>query len=261
MPNFKPTAKDFLLAEVKGKQAKVLKKEALDSFNASVLGLGDLTKESSATDTIAAVFDLEGFTNFCKQIEPHLSVPLFLSKFLDWLMEQLKREMIQETIDSGSKLWSPLPFFSKFMGDGLLVLWDASEATPMQRLNIIISAQSICGKYQSEFHKAIRAKVSEPPPVLRCGLARGTVYSVGEQNDYVGSCINMAARLQKLPGLTFAFNQRGFDLEKQKNDYFTKNYVTKTLAVRGIGDSELVCVLTTEYAALRQKDKKDFRDV
>ena len=40
------------------------------------------------------------------------------------------------------------------------------------------------------------AIVSEPPPVLRCGLARGTVFSVGNRSDFVGSCINMAARLQ-----------------------------------------------------------------
>ena len=54
----------------------------LRKFNPKVLGLGDINTRSSQSEAIAAVFDLEGFTNFCKQVDPHLSIPKFLNAFL-----------------------------------------------------------------------------------------------------------------------------------------------------------------------------------
>ena len=51
-----------------------------------------IRKLSKPTDAVAAVFDLAGFTNFCHQIDPHLSVPHYLNEFLTWLMKQLREE-------------------------------------------------------------------------------------------------------------------------------------------------------------------------
>src|SRR4029077_11901818 len=68
-------------------------------------------------------------------------------------------------------------------------------------------------RLSGNFLSKLRSTMVDPPPVLRCGIARGTVFCVGDGEDYVGSCINMAARLQRLQGISFAFNRRGFDLE------------------------------------------------
>src|SRR5690349_14269308 len=122
MTTFKLHTSDHISASAEGKQQKLLSAGAVERFNTSLLGVGDLTLPATSTDAIAAVFDLEGFTNFSKQIEPHLSVPLFLSEFLTWLMEEVKNEMIKEVLPKGVRLFSPLPFFVKFMGDGILFL-------------------------------------------------------------------------------------------------------------------------------------------
>ena len=106
----------------------------------------------------------------------------------------------------------------KFMGDGLLVLWDVSRPDENARRNIIITGREICLRYARDFYPQLGSKVSDPPKILRCGLARGTVYSVGNGNDFVGSCINMAARIQKLPGTTFAFNRRGVVIDEPTYD-------------------------------------------
>ncbi|MDX6769899.1 MAG: hypothetical protein SF051_10225 [Elusimicrobiota bacterium] len=197
-----------------------------DSFNTSLLGLGDIKADSKSSDAIAAFFDLEGFTNFSKQIEPHLSVPLFLSSFLGWLLDAIKQAVTEEKVPQGVKMWGPLPFFVKFMGDGLLVLWDLADTNEYARLNIVVGMERICRDYKKEFLPTMTGRVVDPPPALRCGLARGMVYSVGDGNDYVGSCINMAARLQKIPGTTFAVNRRGFDLEQMKPEHaFRKKIV------------------------------------
>jgi hypothetical protein len=85
MPRFVPIS-DYHEVDVQGQPRRALPKEAFDKFNPDVLGLGDISARSIATDAIAAVFDLQGFTEFCK-IEPQLSVPKYLDSFLAWLME------------------------------------------------------------------------------------------------------------------------------------------------------------------------------
>jgi len=259
MPTFKTDESDYLTEDVDGKPTRLLATGAFGSFNEALLGLGDISQPSQAIDSIAAVFDLEGFTNFCKQIEPHLSVPLFLSHFLKWLMGELKDEMTKKKHTNGASLWSPLPYFVKFMGDGLLVLWNSTSMSDMQRRNVVVAANNICNNYENEFIPTISDKVVDTPHRLRCGLARGTVYSVGNGNDYVGSCINMAARLQKLPGLSFAFNRRGFDLQTESAFYKNKVLIKK-IAIRGIGENELVCILKSQFDELKGTDKSFYRN-
>ena len=262
MSTFKVKESDYFTAEIDGRKWRLLSRDAFERFNPSILGLGELTSAAVATDAIAAVFDLQGFTNFCKQIEPHLTVPVFLSQFLDWMMTQIKSEMMHKEYEEGVSLWGPLPFFVKFMGDGLLVLWNVSRRDENARRNIIVTGREICLRYSSEFYPRLEAQVSDPPPTLRCGLARGTVYSVGNGNDYVGSCINMAARLQKLPGTTFAFNRRGIFVDDPAAvDFFKMHITVKKVSVRGIGENELVCVLKTEFDSMGPDDKKYYRDV
>lgn len=263
MPRFKYSkGSDRLVMLPDGAKKKLLVEEAFNRFNSQALGLGDLSTPSEAIDSIAAVFDLEGFTHFSKQIEPHLSVPLFLSSFLEWLMEQLRTEMRKDTYPEGIELWCPLPYFVKFMGDGLLALWDSTGMSAVARRNVITSCDEICQAYREEFYPYIRKKVSEPPTALRCGVARGTVFSVGNGEDYVGACINMASRIQKLPGLSFAFNRRGFDLEADGSDsFFMDNFIIKEISIRGIGNHELICIYRADFENLGDEDRAMFRDV
>src|SRR5690349_6652662 len=134
---------DFTVVKIEGKDRTLLSVAAADRFNESLLGLGDLSEDASSTDAIASVFDLEGFTNFCKQIEPHLAVPMFLSEFLPWLIEQIKMSVTKEEHPQGLRLYSPLPFFVKFTGDGILVLWNAAEMGIVQRRNTVASLNNV----------------------------------------------------------------------------------------------------------------------
>jgi class 3 adenylate cyclase len=261
MSTFRVHDADYVIAEVDGRKRRLLTRDAFERFNPPILGLGELTTGAVATDAIAAVFDLGGFTNFCKQIEPHLSVPVFLNLFLDWLMNQIRAEMVYKEYPEGVLLLGPLPFFVKFMGDGLLVLWDVSRPDENARRNIVVTGREICLRYARDFCPMIGAKVTDPPSSLRCGLARGTIYSVGNGNDFVGSCINMASRIQKLPGTTFAFNRRGINIdEPAADDFFKTHIVVKKTSVRGIGENELICILRSEFDAMTPEEKSHFRD-
>jgi class 3 adenylate cyclase len=223
--------------------------------------LGDLTNQSSPIAALAAIFDLAGFTNFCKQIDPQLVVPDFLNSFLKWLFRQIKETTIAETYPEGYSILYDLPIYAKFLGDGVLFIWDTKNMEANEICNVIVSLREICENYSTTFLKQISDKYASPPNRVRCGIARGIVYSVGEDNDFVGPCINMAARLQKLGSFTFCFSRRGIDYKENMHSQWINDFLTIRSEIRGIGSDELICVLKSEYDRLNETEKKIFNQL
>lgn len=227
-----------------------------EQFNASILNLGDISAEGEYSEALAAIFDLEAFTSFCNQIDPHLVIPEYLSKFLDWLFHSVSNEMFQRKQERRTILWCQLPFYAKFLGDGVLFLWDTRNVHPLAIGNIVVSLKNICEDYRDTFLPEIRKSVSKAPAKLRCGIARGQIVSVGEGHDFVGPCINNAARLQKLGQFSFTFSKRGFDLEKHFIDDAREFFTLIKTPIRGIGDEELLFVLKKEFTVLPSKEQR-----
>jgi class 3 adenylate cyclase len=236
-----------------------LPKEQFARFNSSILKLGDIASEATTIDAVAAIVDLEGFTAFSKQIDPQLVVPSFLRAFLDWLFVSIAREFTKEELGENVAVWGKLPFFAKFLGDGVLFLWDTRGLNPMGVGNIAVSVGNVCRNYATGFHASHSERYSDIPARLRAGIARGQILSVGAGSDYVGACINMAARLQKLASLPLAISRRGFSPEECFNEKTRANYLTKKIAIRGMGTEELVLVRKPDYEAMSDADKKLFR--
>lgn len=260
MATFKVNDIDFIKIKDDIKTVKIIRKEKFDSFNQDILGLGKIETKSQQTNALSVIFDLEGFTNFCKQIDPHLAVPEYLSDFLKWIFEKIRKELISKTYEEGYKTWADLPFLSKYLGDGILFLWDTDTMSDVSIRNVVVSMYEVCRKYQTEFVPLISQKIVSPPSKLRCGISRGAIYSVGNGNDFVGPCINMSARLQKLNSLTFCFSRRGIDPNELAEGYKTK-FIVKKVDIRGIGEDELVCFSKSEYENLQAEDKEKFRNV
>jgi class 3 adenylate cyclase len=253
--NLKPS--DLLTITSNQKKIAIVKKESFDNFNEDILGLGKLVTKSTQRNALSVIFDLEGFTTFCRQIDPQLAVPEYLSEFLEWIFTQVRKETINETFKEGYSVYSDLPFLSKYLGDGLLFLWDTEKMGDIEMLNIVTSMHEICKKYTTEFLPKMQKKLTRPPAKLRCGIARGTIYSVGNGNDFVGPCINVSARLQKLHSLSFCFSRRGLNPE-HLGTVMQSRFVTHKINIRGIGDGELVCVLKKEFEQLIAEDKQNF---
>jgi class 3 adenylate cyclase len=262
MAVFKISRRDFYICQ---SNLPHLRREVWDRFDEGVLGLGDLTAPTLEREAVAGVFDLAGFTDFCKQIDPQLAISEYLAAFLNWLFGTIKRRSVEEPDlenhdDSTEvKALATLPFFAKFMGDGVLFLWDCAGLSEEAIWGIPEIAIATCHQYRYEFLPKISRTVSDPPTRLRCGLATGKVFSVGDGNDFVGPCINMAARLQKLSLLPIAFARRGFN-EKYMNEHMRSHFVVKKVAVRGIGENELVYVEKNNFDALPANEKKLFRE-
>ena len=262
MKPFRPHESDFKEAMVDGKRRKVLSRTRFDAFNAWLLGLGDLGRAASTLDAVAAVFELGGFEDFSRHVESDTAIPLTLKEFLIWLTEQIKAETKRKEHDGGVVLWGPLPFFVKFTGEGMLVLWDMSAETDVIRRNVLATALAICTNYKKDFLPRLFGRVADPPPALRCALARSTVYSLGEGHDYAGACIVMAQRLHRLQGITYCFDSRGFYLkDADENDWIKKDIVVKRVSQRGIGENELIGILRTEAKRLSLGERRQFRSL
>jgi class 3 adenylate cyclase len=237
--------------------------DQFNAFNPGALGLGDIRREGQYVQALAAIYDLEGFTAFCNQVDSHLVVPDFLATYLQWLFESLKAKFCNSHNGSQALLWSSLPIFTKFMGDGLLLIWN-TERTGAELSaihNIVITLLEITIEYRTTFLKLVEPHYSNIPPRLRCGVSRGQIVSIGDDADYVGSCINIAARLQKLPGLTFAVSRRGCDLLGLGSTTLTKGLILRKVELRGIGADERIFILKDEFERLSAHDRRLFADV
>lgn len=245
-----------------------ISKTDFKEFNSSFLGLGDLSKNGKSLDALAAIFDLQGFTSFCDQRDAHLEVPKYIRSFIDWIFDRISKESLneeeaKERLGRQFILWFELPFFAKFLGDGVLFLWDAGSLTPEAKWNIVRSLEAICIDYERDFLAQIEGEFTSPPGRLRCGVARGQVTSIGNEQDFVGLCINVAARLQKLEGVqqgvhfSFAFTKKGFPLQSS-DESFGEHFRLIKIPLRGVEKEELVYVPKAEYNALTKEDQKRF---
>ncbi len=210
---------------------------------------------------MAAFFDLTGFTAFCNQVDAYLAIPRFLSGFLEWFFTEIRQRITQSVQGDSTMVWTDLPAKVKFLGDGLLNIWNTQRMTDETICRLVTSCYEICRSYRREFYPAMAAKVNKPPVSLRCGMARGKVFTVGNGNDYVGHCINNASRLSHLNSLTFAFPHRGFPVREFLPSEYLRLFVPKYVAVRGVGESEIVWVVRKEFEELPDHQKMNYRSV
>ncbi|SEP42209.1 hypothetical protein [Mucilaginibacter sp. OK283] len=252
MTNFKTRYKNIIL---NGSKVEILQKDNLNKFNESILGLGKIDTTSKQISALSVIFDLEGFTSFCNQIDPQLAVPEYMIKFLTWIFSEIRLEVIDTEYDDNVETFYDLPFFSKFLGDGILFLWNTKNMSDISITNVVVSMYEITQKYQTEFLPIISKSIAGPPPKLRCGVARGAVYSIG--SDFVGPCINMSARLQKLNNLSLCFSRKGINPENV-NEMYKGFFLIKKVNIRGIGSNELVCVVKSEFDKLDKLEREKF---
>lgn len=235
-----------------------------DGFNHGLLRLGDISATPSGKhklDAIAAIFDLQGFTSFFDVRDPQTTVPDFIDQFLSWLFRELKEQFTKELCRDKVLLWGYLPMFAKFMGDGVLLLWrirqDERHGGAPAIGNIVVRLHRISKAYQDIFLPKIANDFADPPKTLRCGGAFGQVVSVGNGSDYIGACINVASRLQKVGALSFAFSRKGCNPTKCFQNEWRRKFTTKKIRIRGMNKEELILVEKTEFGTLPRRMKRE----
>jgi class 3 adenylate cyclase len=238
---------------------KLLNDDIARRFNPHMLELGDISAPCQEKEAVAAVFDLTGFTSFCNQVDAYLAIPRFLNDFLEWFFAGIREALTEENDGTRSTFWAELPVLVKFLGDGLLVLWEAHRMTEEQICRLAATLYYVCYSYRQDFYPQMSMIVNKPPRVLRCGVARGKVFSVGNGNDYIGHCINNASRLSHLGSITFSFPHRGFRVREYMPENYARLFIPKCIAIKGVGENEQVWVAREEYERLQEKDRAQYR--
>jgi hypothetical protein len=224
-----------------------------------MLDLGDISSPSQEIEAVTAVFDLSGFTKFCNQVDSYLAIPKFLNDFLDWFFSRIRIGLTKEYNGGPRSFWTELPILVKFLGDGVLLLWSARGMTEATICQLVATLYDVCYRYTHEFYPQISMAVDKPPTVLRCGMARGKVFSVGNGKDYVGHCVNTASRLAHLGIVSFCFPHRGFSVQEYMPEEYRRIFVQKYIAIRGVGENELVWVVKEEIDKLSEKVRGIFK--
>jgi class 3 adenylate cyclase len=241
-----------------------LSKQQFDAFDASLLWVPKActeTVDGERFDALAAIFDLQGFTSFFDVRDPFATVPEFIEKFLQWLFETLRAEFSKKLVGDTVLLWSYLPMFAKFMGDGVLLLWsiptDQRHGGAPAIGNIVARLHRTCVSYRDTFRPSISETFSDSPATLRCGGAFGQIAAVGDRHDYVGPCINVAARLQKLATLSFAFSRHGCDPDRCFKGEWRDVFTPAIVQIRGIHRAEPILIDVKEFESIPLKLRKD----
>jgi hypothetical protein len=234
--------------------------QAITRFNPSILNLGDISLPCREKEAVAAVLDLTGFTTFCSQVDSYLAIPRFLKDFLDWFFNSIRDGLSEEMFDGRKAFWADFPVLIKFLGDGVLLVWDTQKMTEDDICRLVTMLYGLCRHYRQVFYPQVSRVVNKPPSVLRCGISRGKVFTIGNGKDFVGHCINNASRLSHINYLTFCFPHRGFPVREHIPADELRPFVPKYVSIRGVGDNELVWVVREEFSRLPDREQGLFRN-
>lgn len=213
---------------------------------------------------LALVFDISGFTNFYNKPDIHY----YMTDYINHIIE-----CVEVNIWGGDDYWgddkskaSPLkqvPSLRKFLGDGMLYVWEDSEDRLISgsltlKNNLINRLWNLQNNF-SEINKKLRdnVPVGDQPQTVKFGIAQGSIFKLEETDgtvDYIGPCINLASRLVKYcPEINFIASAR-LNLTKEvldRDGYF--KIIAKEL--RSF-ENEIVIIDKTDYEEVSAVDKK-----
>lgn len=213
---------------------------------------------------LALIFDISGFTKFYNKPDVHYYMTSYINHIIDCMEVNIWGGEVYWTEDN--KKIPPLkllPTMRKFLGDGMLYVWEDSEDrlisnSPTLKNNLINRLWNL----QNNFYK-INKKLMENIPIgdlpstVKFGIAQGTIFKLEEADgttDYIGPCINLASRLVKYCAeINFIASAR-LDLPNGKleeDGYF--RIIAKEL--RSF-ENEIVIIDKTDYENIGNADKK-----
>lgn len=165
---------------------------------------------------VAVIFDLSGFSKFFNMPDLQSYIPRYLNFIF---------EVVESAFTGGPTKWSeapllPLPILPahrKFLGDGALYLF-VDEEEKFNSGKFLINLSNRLWSIQDKFDDITKQcyefmPVKALPKKIKFGLSKGSVYELqaadGGQSEYIGVCVNLAARLQKYcDGLNFIASAR-----------------------------------------------------
>jgi class 3 adenylate cyclase len=218
-------------------------------------------------NSISLLFDLEGFSGFFGQHD----VQGYISQYLNLIIDAVGR-----TFEGGTLYWDfdrqgnpfnaaplPNPIHRKFLGDGILYLWNYDDFTQAQVIELVDRVWILKRSFSTICEKAsLILPVIDFPKRIRFGIAAGMVYKLSYKNrneeEYIGYSINLVSRLQSYSrDIGFIVSNR-LDISDKT---ITKHGYKKCMAkkIRGF-PNEIVIVDKHDYYTLDEKTRMELFD-
>ncbi len=173
---------------------------------------------------LVACLDISGFSEFCKEAEGPDGAPRLIANLFDMLAGTIDAHRFQLSLNQPSGLLEPSPTFTKFTGDGALVIWTKesdSEFSQEFLHMVVVALRHFRIRFNEISTHVWRRQWRSPklPNCLRVGMAIGPLFPLftlnealdpdSKPSDYLGYPINLAVRLQgHLPELGFVVQER-----------------------------------------------------
>lgn len=213
---------------------------------------------------LALVFDVSGFTNFFNKPDIQDYITDYVNQIID---------CVEICIWGGEAFWlspdrrevKPLgfkPSLRKFLGDGVLYVWEDDENKNLSKSNFKIALINRLWNLQNSIELIndmilSYMPVADLPTNVKFGLAQGSVYKLTENDDsvdYIGPCINLASRLVKYcAGINFIASTR----LRVSKEYISKyNYIRIIAKELRSFEKEIVIIDKNDYERLSDDEKE-----
>jgi class 3 adenylate cyclase len=224
-----------------------------------------LSKASHPKNSIALMYDLEGFSKFFNQPDVQHYVPAFLNTV---------SRAVDVCLYGGKTFWkdpnenfAPLSLViahEKFMGDGALYIMLPKKGESDFSTEALRALCNRLWNLKNQFSGVVKSAlddvpVFEVPQRIRFGVSRGSVYELQKPNtstrEFIGFCINQASRLQSYcPDLGFVASARLMIPDKTLKEHGYRKVVAKK--IKGF-PNEVVIVDNGEFEGLSSEVRAD----
>ncbi len=216
------------------------------------------------------IFDLEEFSKFFSQPDVYYYVAKYLNKAFN---------AIDILINGGESFWNPddkedkkitpfrEPVHIKFLGDGALYIWTYKPEEEKEFKEKLLYFINNLWNFSLWFDNFIKSCSDDVPVVdlpkrIRFGMSSGSVHKLSYENsketEYIGYCINLAARLQSYcRELGFIASARIGSEDKLLKKHNYHKVIAKKL--KGL-PNEIVIVDKDTYTSLDTLIKQDLFD-
>jgi hypothetical protein len=195
---------------------------------------------------VALIFDIRGFTNFCK----NEGDPVNISNFI----KRIYIKTIQEDFPDAT--------YYKPTGDGLLVIFSCGLGKEAEITNSVVERAVKLVKEFPTLCKGDKLVYFKTPSNIGIGISRGSaccISSEGEIVDFSGKPLNLAARLSDAARpLGVVFDESVSSCIPTED--LAKNYVDENIYVKGLAEEESIKVYHTKETIISSAYKRPINE-
>jgi class 3 adenylate cyclase len=200
------------------------------------------TANGQTEHVVALIFDIRGFTNFCKSEGDSVNIANFVKR--------VYIKVISDYFSDGA--------FYKPTGDGMLIVFRCAPSKEGEKaITVVQNAVKLVEEFNT-LCKGDKLVYFKTPSNIGVGISRGSACCISSKNeiiDFSGKPLNLAARLSDMArpfGVVFDESVSSCISSQE----IEKNFLSDNVYVKGLAEDEPIKVFHTKKAIIPNSFKK-----